>query len=178
MSHRYGDCDRCGRMIKDLYWRPRACADRWARTMTSANRAGSTDAEVDRPQDVISGNDVAHARGSECALCPGAVEPGGCHPRSCLGFSPCHALASKGIERGRAVAAISGKCSCSAIARTCSSVRPDNATQSSKTDHEVTPPTSSELMRTLLPSLDRLIFRALSFSKAPTHAKSLPAPYV
>src|SRR5205823_14229867 len=68
---------------------------------TRPNRAGSTDAEVDRPQDGISENGVAHARGSECATCPGAVELGGCHSRSCRGFFPCRARASKGIERAR-----------------------------------------------------------------------------
>jgi hypothetical protein len=68
--------------------------------MSSANRACSTDAEVDRPQDAISENDVAHAKVSEREPCRGAVEPAGYHPRSCLGLSPCRALASKGIERG------------------------------------------------------------------------------
>src|SRR5215510_10165712 len=65
------------------------------------NRAYSTDAEVDRPQDAFSENGVAHARASEREPCPGAFERAGYHPRACLGFSPCRALASKGIERGR-----------------------------------------------------------------------------
>src|SRR5262249_1852789 len=70
-------------------------------TMTSANRPCSTDAEVDRPQDAISENGVARARVSQREPCPGAVEHAGYHPRSCLGFSLCRALASKAIERGR-----------------------------------------------------------------------------
>jgi hypothetical protein len=41
------------------------------------NRACSTDAELDRPQDAISENGVAHARGSEREPCPGAVELAG-----------------------------------------------------------------------------------------------------
>src|ERR671923_600227 len=67
-------------------------------------RACSTGAEVDRPQDATSENGVTHARVSQRELCehyPGPVEPGEYHPRSCLGFSPCRALASKGIEQGR-----------------------------------------------------------------------------
>ena len=70
-----------------------------SRERLTPNRARSTDAEADRPQDGISENGVAHARGSECVSCPGAVEPDECHPQSCLGFSPCRALASKDIER-------------------------------------------------------------------------------
>src|SRR6266511_3870978 len=62
------------------------------------DRAGSTDAGVDRPQDEISENGVAHARVSECAACPGAVAPGGCHARSCLGFSPSSVKNLKAIE--------------------------------------------------------------------------------
>jgi hypothetical protein len=65
------------------------------------NRACSTDAELDRPQDAISENGVAHARGSEREPCPGAVELAGYRPRSCRGFSPCRALGSRDIERGR-----------------------------------------------------------------------------
>jgi hypothetical protein len=41
------------------------------------NRACSTDAEVDGPQDAISENDVAHAKVSEREPCRGAVEPAG-----------------------------------------------------------------------------------------------------
>jgi hypothetical protein len=65
------------------------------------NKACSMDDEPDRPQDAISENGVARARVSEREPCPRAVELGGYHPRSCLGFSPCHALASRDIERGR-----------------------------------------------------------------------------
>jgi hypothetical protein len=95
------------------------------------NRPCSADAELDRPQDAISENGVAHARGSRCEPCPGAFELAGYHPRSCLGFSPCRALASRDIERGR-WRRFRANAHAQRLARTCASVKPDNATQSSK----------------------------------------------
>src|SRR6266511_1170498 len=64
------------------------------------NKACSMDDELDRPQDAISENGVARARVSEREPCPRAVELGGYHPRSCLGFSPCMLLLREILSEG------------------------------------------------------------------------------
>src|SRR6266516_5235048 len=63
----------------------------------------------------------------------------------------------------KAVAAISGKCSCSAIARTCSSVKPDNATQSSKLIIKSHRKLRAKPTRSLMPCLGRPYFPSACF---------------
>jgi hypothetical protein len=98
---------------------------------TKLRTGHSKDAVRAGPLDAFSENGEARGEGSEHAPCRHTLGPRGCHQRSCHGFFsvPCSWFVRYSAN---AAAAISGICSCSAMASTSSSVRPQKATQSSR----------------------------------------------